>query len=363
MGYDNTMRNERNPRVYFDISIGGKPAGRIVMELFKDVVPRTAENFRALCTGEKGKTKSGHVMCYKGCLFHRVIKDFMIQGGDYTRFNGTGGESIYGEKFEDENFELAHDKPFLLSMANAGKNTNGSQFFITTKDTPHLNKKHVVFGKVLKGHELVRDIEHSQTSPGDKPIDEVKISKCGELKEGEDDGVKIDNTDLYPAWPQDSADVMQIEERLKLAAAIKELGNTEFKAQHYMQAVGKYDKALRYIAAEEFPSPEEQAQMDSAKRLLYLNRAACNLPLKRYDMVKQDCLAVLEKEPDNQKARARLGKALAYTEEWDQASEELAKAVKLNPEDKASQELLDKVKKRKKLEAQKESKKYAKMFG
>lgn len=162
------------------MQIGDSQAGRIVMELYADSTPKTAENFRALCTGEKGTGRSGKPLHFKGSKFHRVIPGFMCQGGDFTRGDGTGGESIYGSKFADENFSKKHTGPGILSMANAGPNTNGSQFFICTAQTSWLDGKHVVFGQVVDGLDVVREIEKVGSSGGStsKP---VFIADCGQL--------------------------------------------------------------------------------------------------------------------------------------------------------------------------------------
>lgn len=250
-----------NPIVYLDIHFGDQPApsragaNRIVLELYKHLVPKTAANFQQLCTGSAGKSASGAELKFAGSTFHRVIPKFMIQGGDFTRGDGTGGESIYGEKFEDEDLTGKHDQPFLLSMANAGPNTNGSQFFITTVPTPHLDGKHVVFGRVLKGKSVVRRIENTPTQ-SDRPVEEVKIAHCGELdpesaevKEGSYGIANDESGDAFEEYPEDQGGELEasVEKTLEVATQLKTIANTRFAAGDHAVALEKYLKALRYL--------------------------------------------------------------------------------------------------------------------
>jgi len=174
-------KDDVGKKVFFQVSIGGVDAGKITFGLFDKALPKTAENFRALCAGDKGSTRSGVPLSYKNSIFHRVIPRFMLQGGDFTNANGTGGVSIYGDKFKDEAFPFNHSVPYLLSMANAGPDTNGSQFFVTTVPCDWLDGKHVVFGIVLEGQDIVRKVEAVGSQNG-KTSQKVAITDCGEVK-------------------------------------------------------------------------------------------------------------------------------------------------------------------------------------
>lgn len=358
------MTNPKRSRVFFDITINNQPAGRVTFELYNDVVPKTAENFRALCTGEKGVGKSGKPLSYKGSIFHRVIKQFMIQGGDFTAGNGTGGESIYGEKFDDENFKFNHEKPFLLSMANSGPGTNGSQFFVTTVPTPHLNGKHVVFGEVLGGKDIIRKIENLKTV-SDKPNWETKIADCGELT-GEDaeraGEKKPDGTgDQYEDFPEDVKEEEKDwngEKIIKIATDLKTYGNGAFKKGDLTVGVEKYQKGLRYL--NEYPDAGEDDPDGTAKALaqlrftLHSNSALLQSKLKLYDEAEQAATNALDR-PDilkhidaKDQAKAYYRRAIAKIGKKDPeaALEDLKTAQSLAPGDAAIENELKSVKAR-----------------
>mmetsp|Transcript_272 Transcript_272/g.546 ORF Transcript_272/g.546 Transcript_272/m.546 type:complete len:371 (+) Transcript_272:110-1222(+) len=363
--------DQTNPVVFLDVTIGGHPAGRIILELFKHVVPKTAENFRQLCTGEAGTGQTtGKPLHFKGCPFHRIIKNFMIQGGDFSARNGTGGESIYGAKFEDENFELKHDRPFLLSMANAGPGTNGSQFFITTVPTPHLDGKHVVFGQVLKGIGLVKELEAQEGDTNNKPFKDCVISDCGELPAGQSVADLADPLmDAgYPMYPED-LDVPEGEDEAaflcRAAGEIRAKGNEKFKAGDFEGAVVEYTKALKYLSADPVEAAEEAAAADArkAKSACLSNRSACFLKLSRPREAISDCREVIEADPSNAKAFFRLGQGLVAVKEFEEALEVLGKASGLEPDDKGIKAEIVRAKKAQQARKEAEKKVYSKMFG
>ncbi|WRX10039.1 Tetratricopeptide repeat 1 - like 3 [Theobroma cacao] len=329
-----------NPRCYLDISIGGELEGRIVVELYKDVVPKTAENFRALCTGEKGIGPSTAAsLHYKGVRFHRIIRGFMIQGGDISAGDGTGGECIYGLKFEDENFELKHERKGMLSMANTGPNTNGSQFFITTTRTSYLDGRHVVFGKVIKGMGVVRSIEHVATEDGDYPTQEVIIADCGEIPEGEDDGISnfFNDGDIYPDWPADlDKKPDEISWWMKAVESIKAFGNEQYKKQDYKIALRKYWKALRYLDVcweQEGIDEERISSLRKTKSQIFTNSSACKLKLGDLKGALLDTDFAIRDVEDNVKAFFRQGQAYMALNDIDAAVESFKKALNLEPND------------------------------
>ncbi|KAF2224157.1 putative peptidyl-prolyl cis-trans isomerase Cpr7 [Elsinoe ampelina] len=366
----------KRSRVFFDVSIGKAKQGRVTFELYNDIVPKTAENFRALCTGQKGEGKSGKPLHYKGSSFHRIIKQFMIQGGDFTAGNGTGGESIYGEKFDDENFQLKHEKPFLLSMANAGPGTNGSQFFITTVPTPHLDGKHVVFGEVLQGKNVVRTLEQTATGSSDKPVRDCTIDDCGELS-GEDyenatKRAADKSGDPYEDFPEDQQPdgEWKGEEIIRIATDLKEMGTKAFKAGDLDLGLAKYQKGLRYL--HEYPEPLDSdgpdtgAQLDALKINLHCNSALLQNKLKDYDGADKsgsNALAVKTiKDADKAKALFRRAIARNALKNEEEALKDLEEAAKLAPNDTAIANEVAATKKRQVERQKKEKAAYSKFF-
>nr|QMV80830.1 peptidylprolyl cis-trans isomerase 23 [Clitoria ternatea] len=356
-------------RCFLDICIGEELEGRIVVELYHDVVPKTCENFRALCTGEKGiGPNTGVPLHFKGSCFHRVIKGSMIQGGDISAGDGTGGESIYGLKFEDENFELKHERKGMLSMANSAPNTNGSQFFITTTRTSHLDGKHVVFGKVVKGMGVVRSIEHVAIGDDDRPVLDVKIVDCGEILEGEDDGISnfFKDGDTYPDWPADldeSPD--ELDWWMKSVDSIKSFGNEYYKKQDYKLALRKYRKALRYLDIcweKDGIDEEKSSSLRKTKSQIFTNSSACKLKLGDLKGALLDTEFAMRDGDNNAKALFRQGQAYMALHDIDAAVESFKQAQTLEPNDAGIRRELAAARKKIADRRDQEKKAYSKMF-
>lgn len=362
------------PKVFFDITAADKPVGRVVFELYNDIVPRTTENFRALCTGEKGESAhSGKKLHYKGSLFHRVIKDFMCQGGDFTHASGIGGESIYGEKFEDENFVLVHSKPFLLSMANAGPNTNGSQFFITTKPTPHLDGKHVVFGEVILGKLVVRKLERCEKGDSDRPVVDWVIADSGELPHdyvpdvtAVDDGTGDRFAEVL--GDDDSIDINKPDSVFGAVSTLKDIGTAQLKAGNLPVAYEKYAKGVSFLQ-DYFPedlSETDLATLHSLKALLHLNAALVGLKLKDAKKAISSANGALDVENLDEKSRVkalyRLGSGYLLAKNEDEAQTALESALKLSPNDPAIIKALQDVRASVKTRKEKQKKAMAKFF-
>ncbi|EDO18558.1 hypothetical protein Kpol_2001p64 [Vanderwaltozyma polyspora DSM 70294] len=368
------------PKSYFDISIGGKPVGRIVFDLFEETAPKTVKNFVTLCDEDNGlkcKSKPDVSLCYKGSLFHRVIKDFMCQFGDFTNFDGTGGESIYGEKFEDENFTLKHDRPFLLSMANAGPNTNGSQCFITTTDTPHLDGKHVVFGEVIQGKRIVRLMENLQCDQeNNRPMLDVKIDSCGILPNDYQvpEDAEATPTDEFGDNYENSlkadpkVDINDFKSVIEAIEKVKAIGTEQFKKQNFPVALEKYTKCDKFLK-EYFPEdlPEDEIkQVNQLKVSIPLNIAICGLKTKDYQKVLVAGSEVLyaEDADDKSKAKALYRRGLAYyhLNDTDSAMIDLEMATTFQQDDAAILKAIQDTKAKRKAENEKQKKSLSKMF-
>ncbi|KOC71330.1 Peptidyl-prolyl cis-trans isomerase D [Habropoda laboriosa] len=344
-----------DPSSNLDIAIESEKVGRVVIQLFKDVVPRTAENFRALCTGEKGIGINGKKLHYKGSIFHKVLSQFMIQGGDIINFDGTSGESIYGAQFEDENFNISHSVGGLLSMVNKGyPNSNSSQFVITISASTHLDNTNVVFGKVLKGMGIVLEVSKVKNA-NDVPIQKVHIIDCGELKDGQNWGIEENDSteDVFTPWPEDwdySTDNKRLNYKyiMEVIKKIKDSGNYYFLRKNYVDAGRKYKKALRYykwmMKTTDVPESFNEI-IENTKVTLLLNLAAVNIKEKEYREAIKLCSEVLQLNKNNSKALFRRSQAYMGLNEYDLGLQDLRQALLESPNNKDILLEIDKVKK------------------
>lgn len=340
-----------NPIVFLDIAVANVKLGRVVIELFKDKVPKTAENFRVLCTGEKENGINGKPLHYKGSIFHRVVSKVMVQGGDIVNFDGSSGESIYGLYFEDEDLKTLHNDKGLLSMVNEGKpNSNSSQFVITMSSCPQLNNTNVVFGKVIKGMGVIDELNEVPID-GDKPMEMISITNCGELT-GLKDWKLEDNEgeDVYTPFPEDATttlDNLTYANIVDIIKRIKNVGNAYFVKRKYSSAEVKYKKALRYYEymINEKNVPSNHAEIENLKIVMLLNLAAVKLHQLKYKDTISLCEQVLSLDSKNSKALFRRGQAHMGLNEYELGLSDFTKAYEESPKNKDILKEIDKVKK------------------
>ncbi|KAI5961812.1 CPR6 [Candida pseudojiufengensis] len=365
------QQNENKSLVYFDLTCDGKPKGRVIFKLYDDIVPKTTKNFRTLCSEEnkhKNSPISGKPLSYKNSIFHRVIKDFMCQGGDFTHGTGIGGESVY------ENFDKLHDKPFLLSMANAGPNTNGSQFFITTVPTPHLNGKHVVFGELIQGKSIIRQMERSDKDSNDKPVDEWKIEDCGELpadyvlNDNPDDGTGDEFEEILKDNDVKKVDINDPNSVINAVTKIKDIGTKLLKEGKLKNSMEKYSKAVNYLD-DYFPedlSNEKISEINKLKISCLLNLSLVSLKLKNGKKAIKAANDALHTDliDDKSKVKALYRKGSGYLLIKDEENAELyfKEAFKLEPNDPAIKKGLEDVKLNIKKRKEQQKKSMSKFF-
>uniref|UniRef100_A0A2K5C4V3 peptidylprolyl isomerase n=1 Tax=Aotus nancymaae TaxID=37293 RepID=A0A2K5C4V3_AOTNA len=330
--------NPSNPQVFFDVDIGGERVGQIVLELFAYIVPKTAENFCALCTGEKGiGPTTGKSLHFEGCPFHRIIKKFMIQCGDFSNLNGTGGVSIYGE--------ILKMKISIISMIGRAA-TQMVLSFLSQQFQLLICMGNVVFGKVIEGIGVARILEN--------------------VEEGNDWGIfpKDGSGDSHPDFPEDAdIDLKDVDKILLMTEDLKNIGNTFFKSQNWEMAIKKYAKGLRYIdSSKAVIEIADRTKLQPIALSCVLNIGACKLKMSNWQEAIDSCLEALEMDPLNIKALYQRAQGWQGFKEYDQALADLKKTQEIAPEDKAIQAELLKVKQKIKAQKDKEKAVYAKMF-
>uniref|UniRef100_A0A1B6H4H4 peptidylprolyl isomerase n=1 Tax=Cuerna arida TaxID=1464854 RepID=A0A1B6H4H4_9HEMI len=325
-----------NIHVFLDVSIDDVKCGRVVIELFKDLVPKTAENFRALCTGEKGLGENKRPLHYKDTIFFKAVPECIVQGGDIINNNGSGGESIYGPYFEDEKAGLSieHSEKGLLSMAKCRQaDTNNSQFCVTLGQTPHLDGSYVVFGRIVKGFNIINSISYQPLGPGERPIPVCKIWNCGELKPGQD--WAYCDADLYPPYPDDwdrDLTTVQANDILVAVKKIKDAGNQMLRDGDSVYAHQQYIKALRYLDWYVSTHPTELSLLAHVREQCCLNVALACIKIKRYREAIFYCNEV-QNIDGNVKALFRRGSANVGLNEHQEALADFHAALLLAPPD------------------------------